>query len=41
VVTASGRPAAHLAARQLELLRAEGVLAADGRIRLTEVRHSF
>ncbi|KUI45343.1 DNA methyltransferase [Mycobacterium sp. IS-1590] len=41
VIAASGRPAAHLATRQLERLRAEGVLAHDGRIRLTEVRHRF
>lgn len=41
VITASGKPAPHLAARQLERLRAEGVLAEDDRIRLTEVRHSF
>jgi methylated-DNA-protein-cysteine methyltransferase related protein len=38
VITASGRPAPHLAARQLELLRAEGLLADDGRIPLTDVR---
>jgi alkylated DNA nucleotide flippase Atl1 len=41
VITASGRPARHLAARQLELLRAEGVLAIDGRISLRENRHGF
>ena len=41
VITASGRPARHLATQQLELLRAEGVLAVDGRIRLAEVRHRF
>ncbi|WP_029115411.1 MGMT family protein [Mycobacterium sp. URHB0044] len=41
VIGASGRPAAHLATRQLELLRAEGVLAVDGRVRLAEVRHQF
>ena len=41
VITASGRPAPRLATRQLELLRAEGVLAVDGRIRLGEVRHDF
>ena len=44
VVPASGRPAPHLATRQLELLRADGVLAVDGRIRLTgtdSVRHRF
>jgi methylated-DNA-protein-cysteine methyltransferase-like protein len=41
VITASGRPAPHLAGRQLELLRAEGVLAVDGRVPLREVRHEF
>ena len=41
VITASGRPAAHLETQQLELLRAEGVLATDGRIPLAEVRHDF
>ena len=41
VITASGKPAPHLAARQLELLRAEGVLANDGRVPLREVRHQF
>ncbi|MBZ4561421.1 DNA methyltransferase [Mycobacterium avium subsp. hominissuis] len=41
VITASGRPARHLRTRQLELLRAEGVLATDGRIPLPEVRHRF
>ena len=41
VITASGRPAAHLVPRQLELLRAEGVLADDGRVNLTLVRHAF
>lgn len=41
VITASGRPARHLVSRQLELLRAEGVLAVDGRIRLRECRHQF
>ncbi|OBI40311.1 DNA methyltransferase [Mycobacterium kyorinense] len=41
VITASGRPARHLATRQLELLRAEGVLADDGRVALAEVRHVF
>ena len=41
VITASGRPAAHLTSRQLELLRAEGVLAVDGRVRLADVRHEF
>ena len=41
VISASGRPAAHLATRQLELLRAEGVLADDGRVPLREFRHRF
>jgi methylated-DNA-protein-cysteine methyltransferase related protein len=41
VIGASGRPAPHLTTRQLELLRAEGVLASDGRIDLAEVRHEF
>lgn len=41
VIGASGRPATHIATRQLERLRAEGVLATDGRVRLTEVRHEF
>jgi methylated-DNA-protein-cysteine methyltransferase related protein len=41
VIGASGKPAPHLATRQLELLRAEGVLARDGRIPLRELRHQF
>lgn len=41
VIRSSGRPAPHLATRQLERLRAEGVLADDGRIPLREVRHMF
>ncbi|MBB3602578.1 alkylated DNA nucleotide flippase Atl1 [Mycolicibacterium sp. BK556] len=41
VITASGRPAAHLTTRQLELLRAEGVLAKDGRVNLAQDRHEF
>ena len=41
VITASGRPARHLTTRQLELLRAEGVLALDGRVALDEVRYEF
>ena len=41
VIGASGRPAPHLATRQLENLRAEGVLAIDGRVRLREYRHEF
>ncbi len=41
VITASGRPARHLTTRQLELLRAEGVLAVDGKVALSEVRYQF
>jgi alkylated DNA nucleotide flippase Atl1 len=41
VLGASGRPAAHIATKQLERLRAEGVLAVDGRVRLADVRHEF
>ena len=44
VITASGRPAPHLAERQLELLRAEGVITIDHRLPLTgekSVRHKF
>ncbi|OIN78882.1 MGMT family protein [Mycobacterium malmoense] len=41
VITASGRPARHLTTRQLELLRAEGVLAVDGRVALNDVRYEF
>lgn len=41
VIRASGRPAPQLATRQLELLRAEGVLAVDGKVPLRDVRHSF
>jgi alkylated DNA nucleotide flippase Atl1 len=41
VVPASGRPAPHLASRQLELLRAEGVLSEEGRVRMDSMRHSF
>jgi alkylated DNA nucleotide flippase Atl1 len=41
VITASGRPAAHLATRQLDRLRSEGVLADDGRVPLRQVRHAF
>ena len=41
VITASGRPAAHLATQQLELLRAEGVLASDGRVNVAASRHVF
>ena len=41
VITASGRPAKHLTTRQLELLRAEGILAVDGRVALNDFRHAF
>lgn len=41
VIGASGRPAPHIRTRQLELLRAEGVLAVDGQIALRDVRHGF
>ncbi|MBE5471577.1 MGMT family protein [Mycobacteroides abscessus] len=41
VIGASGRPAPHIRTRQLELLRAEGVLAVDGRIALRDVRHGY
>ncbi|ACC39813.1 DNA-methyltransferase (modification methylase) [Mycobacterium marinum M] len=41
VITASGRPARHLTNRQLELLRAEGVLSVDGKIALDQVRYEF
>lgn len=41
VIRASGRPAPHLATRQLELLRAEGVLVDDGRVALAQYRHTF
>ncbi len=39
VVPASGRPAAQLAGRQLELLRGEGVPTDGGRIVLRQCRH--
>jgi alkylated DNA nucleotide flippase Atl1 len=41
VITASGRPAPRLTTRQLELLRAEGILAVAGRVALGEVRYEF
>ena len=44
VITATGRPAEHLRTRQLELLRAEGVLAIEGRVPLrgkNSARHVF
>ncbi|GFG72848.1 DNA methyltransferase [Mycobacterium botniense] len=41
VINASGRPARHLRARQLELLHAEGILSVDGRIPLQQHRYAF
>lgn len=41
VITASGRPARHLTTRQLELLRAEGVLSVNGKIALDQVHYEF
>ncbi|MEZ0382673.1 MULTISPECIES: MGMT family protein [Mycobacteriaceae] len=41
VIRASGRPATQLRTRQLELLRAEGVTAVDGRVDLRAARHRF
>lgn len=41
VIRACGKPAAHLASRQLELLRAEGIPARDGRVPLGQLRHAF
>lgn len=41
VLSASGRPAAHLATRQLEKLAAEGVAVLDGRVDLKSVRYTF
>jgi alkylated DNA nucleotide flippase Atl1 len=41
VITASGKPAAHLATKQLERLRAEGVLADDGRVGVWGRCHVF
>jgi methylated-DNA-protein-cysteine methyltransferase related protein len=41
VIRANGRPAPHLTTRQLALLRAEGVLANDGRVPLAKIRHQF
>ncbi len=44
VLPASGRPAPHLASQQMELLRAEGVPAPDGRVPMsgaTSLRHHF
>jgi len=41
VLPASGRPADHLRTEQLERLRAEGVLAVDGKVDLRTLRHRF
>ncbi|MCH9732202.1 MAG: MGMT family protein [Actinomycetia bacterium] len=41
VIAASGKPAPHLATRQLELLRAEGVLANDGQVPMNKYRRAF
>ncbi|WP_280397870.1 MGMT family protein [Nocardia carnea] len=41
VLGASGKPAAHLADRQLRLLAAEGVPITDGRVDLRAARHVF
>ncbi|MEB3022652.1 MGMT family protein [[Mycobacterium] crassicus] len=41
VIPASGRPAAHLHTEQLARLRAEGVLADDGKVDLRATRHRF
>ena len=41
VIRSNGRPAPQLRSRQLELLRAEGVFAVDGRVSLRDVRHAF
>lgn len=41
VLPASGRPASHLHTEQLERLRAEGVLAVDGKVDLRTLRHQF
>lgn len=41
VIRASGQPAPHLSTRQLERLRAEGVLAHDGKVDLRTARHRF
>ena len=41
VLGASGKPAPHLASRQLETLRGEGVPVRDGRVPLTAIRFDF
>lgn len=41
VIRAGGVPAPHIAREQLARLRAEGVLARDGRVALRDVRYEF
>lgn len=41
VIGASGRPAAHLAHRQIAALELEGVRIRDGRVDLASARHRF
>ena len=41
VIGASGRPARHLATRQLALLVAEGVPVTDGRVDVATARHRW
>lgn len=41
VVRSDGRPAEHLRTTQLERLRAEGVLAVDGRVDMHRHRYDF
>ncbi|MGB7365238.1 MAG: MGMT family protein [Rhodococcus sp. (in: high G+C Gram-positive bacteria)] len=41
VIKADGRPAPHLAARQLAALAEDGVTAVDGRVSLSSLRHRF
>ncbi|MGE2834664.1 MGMT family protein [Mycobacterium sp. SMC-4] len=41
VIRASGEPAPHLRDEQLARLRAEGVLADEGRVPLRQYRHTF
>lgn len=41
VLSASGRPPAHLTSRQLDALAAEGVPVVDGRVNLRAIRYQF
>lgn len=41
VIGSSGKPAPHLAERQLRILAAEGVVIRDGRVTLRSARHRF